>query len=377
MLDNNDVLLRIMEFLGPRHTCLGLGASCRAFRRLSRSNSLWVAFWKTRCLYPHEERCSGDDHAVHKAALVFRHAIHDMELGDKICAPRVQPQNGGKRGEPPSESGEDLALLCSAYIQQHCMMKLAQLRLDPFGRRLGTEDVRRSNLKRPSCTQTWPGQLSDVVGDNLPGERHYLGYRVTCANPAEAWCDHPACDRARCGPGGCLRCYRFAPRDYGASVSRRPFRECSERSYDFVAFVKCSFCCVSFCNQHVESWHKCDECQLSSCPDCASQVFSYFPDVERCKVVTAGKECGRTVCTECSWLVGKKKRVVTDNIPGGDVNQGRQAEIITAKRGAAKREPQAWEEVEMCCSKCVRHVEFRLRELAQVQDAFGLWGIMP
>ena len=34
-----------------------------------------------------------------------------------------------------------------------------------------------------------------------------------------------------------------------------------------------------------------------------------------------------------------------------------------------------WEECETCCSKCLRHVEFRWRELAQVQESF--LGFMP
>ena len=49
---NDDVLVRVMEFLGPRHARVGIGSTCRYLRRLSGDDSLWVAFWEDRCLLP-------------------------------------------------------------------------------------------------------------------------------------------------------------------------------------------------------------------------------------------------------------------------------------------------------------------------------------
>ena len=125
-------------------------------------------------------------------------------------------------------------------------------------------------------------------------------------------------------------------------------------------------------------WYKCDECGLSSCLDCVSQVFVSPPDMRGCSVVTAGKACRRNACSNCIWYVGKRKKYVSGNIPGDTRKPEQSADVITVKGAdALKTRRNEWEEIETCCSKCLRHVEFRLKELAQVQDTFGLWGIMP
>ena len=168
-------------------------------------------------------------------------------------------------------------------------------------------------------------------------------------------------------------------------------RECSERNYDMTSFVKCSWCSVSCCNEHIdimhqnrngvkgnEPWYKCDECNLSSCPDCVSQVFLSPPDMDGCKVVTAGKTCHRVVCNKCIWYVGKKKLDIVQNIPGGDYSRfGNFAEIITVKGSELLKmdEPIDFGEVETCCARCLRHVEFRWKELVQITNSFG--GFMP
>eukprot|EP00584_Thalassiosira_punctigera_P003712 CAMPEP_0172537828 /NCGR_PEP_ID=MMETSP1067-20121228/9365_1 /TAXON_ID=265564 ORGANISM="Thalassiosira punctigera, Strain Tpunct2005C2" /NCGR_SAMPLE_ID=MMETSP1067 /ASSEMBLY_ACC=CAM_ASM_000444 /LENGTH=98 /DNA_ID=CAMNT_0013323211 /DNA_START=24 /DNA_END=320 /DNA_ORIENTATION=+ len=95
-----------------------------------------------------------------------------------------------------------------------------------------------------------------------------------------------------------------------------------------------------------------------------------------CKVVTAGKTCLKKVCTKCIWYVGRKKQNLARNIPGGDYNQSSASDITIVKGSETTgSEGQEWEEVETSCSKCLRHVEFRWKELAHVQDAFG--GFMP
>ncbi|KAL7532733.1 hypothetical protein ACHAXR_005580 [Thalassiosira sp. AJA248-18] len=418
ILSNNDVLLRTMEFLGPRHVCIGIGATCQHLHQLSKCNSLWRVFWEARCLSPSDEDSSAtaaDDNeevfaAVHKAAIAFQHAVYDMDLTDKIFTSCMVKKrmiaNEHNNGEKYSESdgdgdGENTTLLYSAYIQKHTMMKLTNLRVGPFGHQLKKNELEQSNLESPLCTQTWPGQLSLVVDEAIEGNMRN-NHRVTCLNSAESWCDHPTCNEARCGPTGCMRCYRFLPRDYSLSATGQLARgECTERNYDLVSFVKCSWCSVSFCNQHVDryydqkqrgdrppaarrasSWYKCDECQLSSCPDCVSQIFLSPPDVEGCKVVTAGKVCRRDVCKNCMWYIGKEKKQhdIKENIPGGDYSQSiESAEIVTMKGVdvllGGKKVVQ-WEDgLETSCSKCLRHVEFRLKELAQVQESFG--GFMP
>eukprot|EP00581_Thalassiosira_minuscula_P004235 CAMPEP_0183744528 /NCGR_PEP_ID=MMETSP0737-20130205/65775_1 /TAXON_ID=385413 /ORGANISM="Thalassiosira miniscula, Strain CCMP1093" /LENGTH=417 /DNA_ID=CAMNT_0025980169 /DNA_START=29 /DNA_END=1282 /DNA_ORIENTATION=+ len=417
-----------MEFLGPRHACITIGATCQDLRQLSKSNSLWNVFWKARCLFPDvgDNDDDGDGVAsVHKAAYMFRHAIHEMGLDDKLLhASHPQTKSATrqmakikKEGEQPQSKDESTSLYF-AYIQRHTMTKLTNLRLHPFPRRLKNDDeTPPPDLRPPLCSQTWPGQLSSLVASENLDDDNYHRNRVTCLNAAEAWCDHPGCDEARCGPQGCLRCYRFLPRDYGMSASGGGLwqaRECSERSYDVTWFVKCSWCSVSFCNIHVRerygttsttSWYKCDECQLSSCPDCVSQVFVSPPDVDGCQVVTAGKACRRPVCTKCIWYVGRETQIVVGNIPagkacrrpvctkciwyvgretqivvgnipGGDYACRGDSEIVTVKGAEVDNwKFREWEDLEKSCSKCLRHVEFRMKELAQVQDAFG--GLMP
>ena len=99
-----------------------------------------------------------------------------------------------------------------------------------------------------------------------------------------------------------------------------------------------------------------------------------------CNVVTAGNTCRRTMCTQCTWYVGKKKQPsISRNIPGGNYKQDTsEADIVTIKGSELSKEENnklEWEEVETCCSKCLRHVEFRLKELEQMNLGFG--GLMP
>ena len=396
---NNDVLIRVMEFLGPRHVCIGIGATSKQLSQLSKCNSLWRLFWRDRCHYNldvDEEESSAEsnnnvDADVHKAAMVFRHAIHEMGLADKIYSICTSSSTV----HTDTESSADENVLYMAYIQKHSAMKLTNLRVEPFGRshqpNTNHQKLEQSNLSSPLCTQAWPGQLSLVVNDMIGGVRN----TITCLNPAESWCDHPSCTQARCGPQGCLRCYRFLPRDYALSAGGQlaPRTECSERSYDYYTFVKCSWCSVSFCNEHVDryyekttqdsskvvarrSWYKCDECQLQSCPDCVSQIFLSPPDMDGCNVVTAGKPCRKNVCNNCIWYVGKEKQSVIQNIPGGIYPTSGSCDILTIKGENTVREKGLkWQEVETCCSKCVRHVEFRLKELEQVRESFG--GLIP
>ncbi|KAL7491686.1 hypothetical protein ACHAWT_001096, partial [Skeletonema menzelii] len=246
---------------------------------------------------------------------------------------------------------------------------------------------------------------------------------VTCLNSAETWCDHPTCKQARCGPQGCLRCYRFLPPPVqrlqqqqqqqvrgnrisgdldGPGDILGAWRECTERNYDLVSFVKCGWCSVSLCNEHIDIynntttdgnyngnrrryksggeaiWHKCDECNLSSCPQCISQVFPIQPP-QMCHVVTAGKKCGRQICTNCIWAVGKEggDSYVCNNIPGGKISNDESSEVVSirARDEDGRRRIALLKEKEMCCSKCLRHVEFRWRELSAVLDMFG--GLIP
>jgi hypothetical protein len=103
--NNPDILLHILEFLGPRSTCLTIGSTNHTLRQLSQCDSLWRIFWVRRCLFfdkrmkkgdlPHQllpnssvrdddwnnydskEDGSGGEVAVHNAVLTFRHdAIH-------------------------------------------------------------------------------------------------------------------------------------------------------------------------------------------------------------------------------------------------------------------------------------------------------------
>ena len=94
------------------------------------------------------------------------------------------------------------------------------------------------------CTQQWPRSLCtrDAI-NRFNSDYNHIDHYVTCLNPAEVWCDHPLCKEARCGKQGCLRCYRFLPRDYTLSANVSIVSRHSERSYDIVSFVKCCLCC--------------------------------------------------------------------------------------------------------------------------------------
>ena len=402
IFENRDVVIRLMEYLGPRHVCLSLGSTCRTLHRLSQSNSLWKIFWMRRCLYTKStnngeyDRYTADNNS-HGAANVFRHAIYEMNLVEKLKLFSFMSILQDRNSAQQSYDQDNDNTLYLAYVQQHTSMKLTNLRVQPFRQHqhtatkpLGQQAVK---LGSPVCTQTWPGQLSLI--ENIMDEDVNNNTRITCLNPAESWCDHPNCNHARCGTQGCLRCYRFLPRDYSMSAGGTIMsRECTERSYDFLSFVKCSWCSVSFCNEHVgvarnrnveqgqhttPAWYKCDECNLSSCPDCVSQVFLSPPDMDGCNVVIADNTCHRKICKECTWFVGRKKNQqnISMNIPGGDYTQqiASESAIITVKGSSKETKEIEWEEVETCCSKCLRHVEFRWRELAQMQDSFG--GLMP
>lgn len=366
----------------------------------------------------------GCDRAVHKAALTFRHAIHSLNLQHKLFA-----------------STDDIidtttsSSLYARYIQTHSMMKLTNLR--PV-KQLTTSDyddgqeqddnVVQNNyqLCQQLCTQTWPGQLSLLnerllQPNNNNNDATNTNNTVTCLNSADIWCDHPTCNQARCGPQGCLRCYRFLPppvqhlhhqqqqrqqqqlgRNRMAGDLDGPgdilgaWRECTERNYDLVSFVRCGWCFVSLCNEHIDIynnqkrrnsssgrkeavWYKCDECNLSSCPKCISQVFPMQPP-QMCLVVTAGKRCGRHICSNCIWAVGKEGDDcgdVSHNIPGGKISNDDSSQVVSirARDEDGRRRIQLLKEKEVCCSKCLRHVEFRWRELSAVLDMFG--GLVP
>ena len=361
---------------------------------------------------------------VHKAALTFRHALHLLNLQGK--SPSTHPSQEEEEEANDYRCNETATYsLYAAYIQCHAMMKLTNLR--PFQSSDGGvgDEAEHYQLRQKVCTQTWPGQLSllnerllqpNVNNDNNGNNNNNT---VTCLNAAETWCDHPTCNQARCGPLGCLRCYRFLPPPVqrlqqqqrqqqhrgnriagdldGPGDILGAWRECTERNYDFVSFVKCDWCSVSLCNKHINVynnhnngnkkkegqgaiWYKCDECNQSSCPECISQVFPIqTPTI--CNVVTAGKMCGRQICSNCIWAVGKEGSAddtYVNNIPGGKIpynDDSSQVVSIRANDEEGRRRIELLTEKEMCCSKCLRHVEFRWRELSTVFDMFG--GLVP
>lgn len=428
-VNNDDVLFRIMECLGPRHVCLGLGSTCHELRKISQSDSLWKVFWGARSLLDSEKVLRGGDSdfdsdntdaiGPHDAAMVFRHAMHTMNMSCKIIPPSQSKQTNGDNDDVHainSHSGGTMSIY-QAYIIQHISMKESNFRVEAT-----LEDPFPSKLIHRMCTQTWPGQLSLLHADthNINNNNRL----ETCQKSAVVWCDHPHCHHARCGIEGCLRSYRFAlpmrddesnnPSQYtGPDVPMaRIGRECSERNYDVLSFVWCSWCHVSFCWEHVYSrrngyyeqeqrsnksgsstgaqtkrcipWYKCEECNLSSCPDCVSQVFlTSPPNMDGCGVVTAGKRCRRTVCPQCMWYVGRKKQgsknsnsILSGNVPGGDYTRLCKTEICTVRgMDLLSSNNTCWDEFETCCSKCLRHVDFRWRELTRVQDSF--LGFMP
>jgi hypothetical protein len=405
---------------------------------------------------------------VHRAALTFRHAIRSLNLTSKLFAAPEQHDHPSQRRRQQQQLQEDEDLtdshhettvspssLYEGYIQTHSMMKLTNLRPVKFigngdtGHE-GQQQQQHYQLRQQVCTQTWPGQLS-LLNERLLQPPHNANNNnnnvVTCLNSAEIWCDHPNCNQARCGPQGCLRCYRFIlppPLQYQQQQQqqqqqqlrennrllardldgpgdnnilgawRTTNRECSERNYDFVSFVKCDWCSVSLCNEHIDTvyngtrrrgggvegatcrgrrqdeevWYKCDECNISSCPQCISQVFTIHPP-QMCHVITAGKKCGRQLCSNCIWAVGKEGPMDNNDniddcasgnnniIPGGKIRNDDDLEVVSIRARDDKERTRITrlKEKEMCCSKCLRHVEFRWRELSVVLNMFD--GFVP
>ena len=472
----DDIILRIFEILGPRHAILTIGSANHKLRQLCQCDSLWRIFWLRRCcLFRHDSTLEStlelDDlmnsskanrnGTVHRAALVFRHAIHSMNLRSKFLQQQQRQsspsgaEGGGKTRTAAtaadnyrSASSSSTALsssLYEAYLQTHTLMKRTNLRpvaikITSTAAATTTADSRKESysyqLRQQLCTQTWPGQLSLLNHDrhrNLPNNDNSnyanndnAATLVTCLNSANSWCDYPKCQKARCGiEGNCLRCYRFMMPSLPSITNNDYFDGV------LLSFVKCDWCSVSFCNEHVaavgdvagsattsssqsSSWCKCDECNLSSCPTCVSQVFGTTsqktPQVV-CNVVTAGKKCDRVICLECIWFVGKEEgggggglqhqqhqqqQIDYDsdddddhcnnssayapkgiNTPSPHQQQEQVIVSIRARDGGnnARRRIQQLKEKEMCCSKCLRHVEFRWRELSVVLDMFD--GFVP
>ncbi|KAL3790008.1 hypothetical protein HJC23_011364 [Cyclotella cryptica] len=378
LFSNDDVIYRIMSFLGPRYVCIGIGSTCRRLRDVARSDTLWREFWRRRCLLGTDNDTNArnsrylssaqDDveeaAPVHKAAMMFRKAFRDSEVD--ATADIKQNSSGSSVGTSVNQG--DKKTLYAAYAQAHWLLRSTNLRLDEEG-----------ESRQIFCTQTWPRSLCDRNDSNRWNNDNTSPNVVTCLNPAEVWCDHPSCIEARCGAQGCLRCYRFLPRDYSLSASGMLVgRQCSERSYDMVTFFKCSWCSVSYCINHISSliekphglpcnglWFHCDVCQLSSCSDCVSQVFVRTPALEGCPIVTSGRICGRLLCKNCVWYVGT---------PRNDKSSNRS--VISHQGGMmSPEERESWEVVEACCPQCQPQVETRMKELQIMQNSF--MGFMP
>lgn len=292
-----------------------------------------VASFRTEEIEPDDE-CD-------KAAKMFRKSFTDMELSrsDNLS---LEPDN-------------NLHSLFRGYIQAHWLMKSTNLRLD-----------KNSEQQQMFCNQTWPRSLCNRDDINR-FDNDYSSHTVTCLNPGEVWCDNPSCSEARCGKQGCLRCYRFLPRDYTLSANGTIIGRPSERSYDMIAFIKCSWCCVSYCTNHVESssygqdWYQCDVCQKSSCPDCVSQVYNQIPDPMGCQVVTNGRVCGRKICKDCTWCVG--------TINDGTVISEKESTMLSKGKESMMSNP------EKCCPTCRQQMLERIQEMHRMQNSF--MGFIP
>jgi hypothetical protein len=125
-------------------------------------------------------------------------------------------------------------------------------------------------------------------------------------------------------------------------------------------------------------------------------MLLYSP-IQICNVMTAGKKCGRRICSNCIWFVGKECSSPSSQqeqqesvIPGGKVITDYSVVSIKARgdddtnndekrsgSGSISNRERIHQliEKEMCCSKCLRHVEFRWRELSVVIDMFD--GFVP
>ena len=416
LFNNDDILHRIMLLLGPRQVCLGIGATCHRLRDIAKDDmvrgmsnlsmhlslytinhtiisvcaliflmlifhvlfqniiKLWKEFSQRRCMIdvPDDSGTNSVAHAAsakiddfeeeecHEAAKMFKKSYYDMlNVADGTTYSSSNLTIG------TSVSHENLYSFYTAYVHAHRLVKTTNLRLD-----------KQNDSRQKFCTQTWPRSLCNRDDINR-FNNDYASHTVTCLNPAEVWCDYPSCEEARCGRKGCLRCYRFLPRDYTLSANGMIVGRQSERSYDLVSFVKCSWCSVSFCNKHVvsnfqtfrdsdkeQNWYHCDVCEVSSCPDCVSQVFLRTPDMRGCPTITSGRVCGRKTCKDCVWYVVKSKTA------------GRGSEVVAKQGGAIGGiEKVDWTSIEECCPTCVARVKKRMEEMQLLQESF--MGFMP
>lgn len=294
----------------------------------------------------------------HKAAKMFRKSFQDISLNTT----NSHVQNASSLHlNTPDDNANNSNLFYAAYIQTHWLLKSTNLRLN-----------KNNESEQIFCTQQWPRSLCtrDAI-NRFNSDYNHIDHYVTCLNPAEVWCDHPLCKEARCGKQGCLRCYRFLPRDYTLSANGSIVSRQSERSYDIVSFVKCCWCCVSFCDKHMEPyyegkirsephWYQCDVCQKSSCPDCVSQVFDSIPDPQGCQVVSGGRVCAKKLCIDCSWYVGTLKN---------------SSEVVAKQGVLTSTDRESMASIEECCPTCRLQVEKRMKEMEDMRNSF--MGFLP
>ena len=298
----------------------------------------------------------------HKAAKMFRKSFHDINL--KTTNSHAQDTSSLRLNTSDEDDVNNGNFLYTAYLQTHLLLKSTNLRLD-----------KNNDSEQIFCTQQWPRSLCtrDAI-NRFNSDYNHIDHYVTCLNPAEVWCDHPLCKEARCGKQGCLRCYRFLPRDYTLSANGSIVGRQSERSYDIVSFAKCSWCCVSFCDKHMKPysvqswgrisrephWYQCDVCQKSSCPDCVSQVFDSIPDPQGCQVISGGRLCGKKLCTDCVWYVGTLKN---------------SSEVVAKQGILTSTERESMTSIEECCPTCRLRVEKRMNEMEDMRNSF--MGFLP
>lgn len=298
----------------------------------------------------------------HGAAKMFRKAFDDMKMDRPNVDNSVSDSSG--RLKTDESSDQDNNYLYTAYVQQNWVMKSTNLRLD-----------NKNEPQQIFCNQKWPRSLCSRDAINRFNS-DYEAHHVTCLKPAEVWCDDLSCEEARCGKQGCLRCYRFLPRDYTLSANGTIIGRQSERNYDMVSFVRCSWCRVSYCSKHVCAnsgksgertdrpiWYQCDVCEKSSCPDCVSQIFDRIPDSKGCQVITNGRICGRNVCKDCIWFVGTNHNEKSSN------------NIVKEQGGMLDLNRKEITDVTECCPRCLLQVEKRMNEMEDIRKS--CMGFLP
>ena len=291
----DDLTTGVMRAAGPRWTCM-LGATCKRLHALSTLDHLWAHFWALRAAFvpsffvaaAHRPWIVSDGPEEAAAA-----AAGEGDEGAETAAAGAAATGRDEAGQEEDESTEAVATsstpaasstqagglqwrgmdmpktgIAAAYAQVHAKLpskpKMVEVTVFPGPTK---------RMEPVCCGAGWRGRMT-------PDDEWEI-----CGADAQAWCDWPNCQEARCTAPDTLYRTPVEPgsADWGSGSCRGSRgREDPESGYevpehpclDQRPFARCSWCAVQACPAHAAEcgWRRCDICELSSCPDCVAEV---------------------------------------------------------------------------------------------------------